>query len=119
MAVLYSNNAATTITSSISATDTTITVATGSGAEFPNPGVGDHFYATLVGDDGTGGELLEIVRCTARSTDTLTVVRGLDDTTASSFNAGDKLELRITKILMDDIQEDAADEAMAMAIALG
>ena len=46
-------------------------------------------------------------------------VRGLDDTTASAFNAGDKLELRVTKILMDDIQEDAADEAMAMAIALG
>ena len=60
-----------------------------------------------------------VVRCTTRATDTLTVVRGLDDTTASAFNAGDKLELRVTKILMDDIQEDAADEAMAMAIALG
>lgn len=119
MAVLYSNNAETTITQSISASTTTIQVATGDGAEFPNPGTGDHFYVTLVGDDGTGGELLEVVRCTSRSSDTLTVVRGLDDTTASAFNAGDKLELRVTKILMDDIQEDAADEAMAMAIALG
>jgi hypothetical protein len=49
----------------------------------------------------------------------LTIERGLDGTTASAFNAGDKIELRVTKILMDDIQEDAADEAMAMAIALG
>lgn len=119
MAVLYSNNSETTITQSISATDTTIQIATGSGSEFPNPGAGDHFYVTLIGDDGTGGEVLEVIRCTSRATDTLTVVRGLDDTTASAFNAGDKLELRVTKILMDDIQEDAADEAMAMAIALG
>ena len=56
MAVLYSNNAETTITQSISATDTTIQVATGSGSEFPNPGAGDHFYVTLVGDDGSGGK---------------------------------------------------------------
>ena len=119
MAVLYSNNAETTITGSISASATTLVVATGSGAEFPNPGADDHFYITLVGDDGTGGDVLEVVRCTTRSGDTLTIERGLDGTTASAFNAGDKIELRVTKILMDDIQEDAADEAMAMAIAIG
>ena len=50
MAVLYSNNAETTITQSISASATTIQVATGDGAEFPNPGTGDHFYVTLAQD---------------------------------------------------------------------
>jgi hypothetical protein len=49
----------------------------------------------------------------------MTFVRGVDGTTASTFNVGDKVELRMTKAVMDDIQEDAADEAMAMAIALG
>lgn len=116
MAVLYSNNAASTLTGGITDTATSLTVSTSSGAEFPDPGVGDHFYVTLIGEDEGAAE---IVKVTARTDDTMTIIRGVDGTTASSFNAGDKIELRMTKALMDDIQEDAADEAMAMAIALG
>ena len=116
MAILYSNNAASTLTGGITDTATSLTVSTSSGAEFPDPGVGDHFYVTLIGEDEGAAE---IVKVTARTGDTMTIIRGVDGTAASAFNAGDKVELRMTKALMDDIQEDAADEAMAMAIALG
>jgi hypothetical protein len=39
---------------------------------------------------------LEIVKCTARSTDVLTVVRGQESTTARAFSTGDRIELRVT-----------------------
>jgi hypothetical protein len=57
---------------------------------FPNPGAGEYFYATLV--DATYN--VEIIKCTARSTDTLTIVRAQDGTTARAYITGDRLELR-------------------------
>jgi hypothetical protein len=39
---------------------------------------------------------LEIVKCTARSTDVLTVVRGQESTTARAYSTGDRIEIRIT-----------------------
>lgn len=116
MAVLYSNNAASTLTGGITDTATSLTLSTSSGAEFPDPGVGDHFYVTLIGEDEGAAE---IVKVTARTGDTMTIIRGVDGTTASAFNAGDKVELRMTKAVMDDIQKDSEEKAVAMAIALG
>lgn len=92
MAVLYTNNAVATLASSISNSATTIALTGGQGALFPNPTGGDVFYATLVDTAGN----LEIVRCTARSTDSLTVVRAQEGTTARAYTAGDKLECRVT-----------------------
>lgn len=116
MAVLYSNNAASTLTVGISDSDTSLTVSTSSGAEFPDPGVGDHFYVTLIGDNEN---LAEVVKVTSRTNDTMTIIRGVDDTAARAFNVGDKVELRMTKAVMDDIQKDSEEKAVAMAIALG
>ena len=58
----------------------------------------DHFYVTF--DDTTDRE---IVKVTARSGNTLTVVRGQDNTTAQAFNSGDKAELRVVAALLEDI----------------
>jgi hypothetical protein len=41
-----------------------------------------------------------IVKVTARSTDTFTIVRGQEGTTPSAFTGGDKVELRITAATM-------------------
>ena len=98
MALKYTNNASSTIASGINSSATTITLATGEGAEFPTLGSGDYFYATLVGTGAT-----EIVKVTARSSDTLTVVRGQDNTTAASWDAGTKFELRVCAALINDI----------------
>jgi hypothetical protein len=93
MAILFTNNASTTLASSITNVATSLTVASGAGALFPNPTSLDYFLVTLQGVSGTP---IEIVKCTARSTDTLTIVRAQEGTTASAFSASDKVELRIT-----------------------
>lgn len=93
MSILFTNNASTTLASSILSGATSLTVASGSGALFPNPTSPDYFLVTLQGVSGTP---IEIVKCTARSTDTLTIVRAQEGTTASAFSSGDKVELRVT-----------------------
>ena len=89
---LFTNNAFSTLASGISDSATSITVASGNGALFPNPTSGDYFYATLIDTSNN----LEIVQCTARSTDVLTVVRARESTTARAYSAGDRIELRLT-----------------------
>jgi len=98
MAILFTNNAATTLSASITSGDTSLTVASGGGALFPNPTAPDYFLVTLVGVSGTP---IEIVQVTARSTDTFTIVRGQEGTTPSAFAGGDKVELRITAATMN------------------
>ena len=90
---LFTNNAATTLASGITNVATTLTVATGTGAIFPTLTGSNFFYCTL---QNTAGSTYEIVQVTARSTDTFTIVRAQEGTTASAFSAGDKVELRLT-----------------------
>ena len=89
---LFANNAFGTLASGISDSATSIALTGGDGASFPNPSSGDYFYATLIDTSNN----LEIVKCTARSTDALTVVRGAESTTARAYSAGDRIELRLT-----------------------
>lgn len=92
MAVLHKNNARSTLAAGITNVATSFSVAAGQGALFPNPGAGEFFYATLV--DASNN--IEIVKVTARSTDTMTVVRAQDGTSARAYSLGDKFENRIT-----------------------
>lgn len=98
MAVLFTNNAATTLASSVAIGATSLTVASGGGALFPNPTAPDYFLVTLIGISGTP---IEIVKVTARSGDVFTIVRAQEGTTDSAFTGGDKVELRITAGEMD------------------
>ena len=90
--IQFTNNASTTLASSILVGATSLTVATGTGGLFPTLAGSQYFYCTL---SNVGGSVLEIVKVTARSTDTFTIVRAQDNTTASAFSAGDKVELRL------------------------
>lgn len=92
MTIKFTNNATTTLASGINASVTSLSVASGSGALFPTLTGSDVFYVTLANLAGT----VEIVKVTARSTDTFTIVRGQDGTTAASWSTGDKVELRPT-----------------------
>ena len=97
MAQLFANNAYGSLAGNINGAATTIILAAGNGARFPSPTGGDFFYATLIGIDANGAEnTWEIVQCTARSTDQLTVVRAQEGTTAASWNAGTRIEIRWT-----------------------
>lgn len=92
MGLKLSNNAVARLAASITSTETSIGLTPGAGALFPALSAGDWFPATLVKSDGT----LEIVKVTARSVDVLTVTRAQESTSASAFNAGDMIELRLT-----------------------
>lgn len=89
---LFTNNSSTTLASGILAGTTSIALAPGTGALFPAITGTDYFYVTF--DDGAGTR--EIVKVTARSTDTLTVTRAQEGTSAAAFDAGDIVELRPT-----------------------
>lgn len=89
----FTNNAASTLSAGINASVTSITLTAGGGALFPALSGSQYFYGTI---SNTAGTVNEIVKVTARSTDTLTVVRAQDNTTASSFSAGDNFQLRVT-----------------------
>lgn len=91
MTIKYTNNASADLATSINSSSTSIVVQSGSGAKFPALSSGDYFFATLIDSSNN----IEIVRVTARSNDTLTVVRAQDGTTARSYPAGSKIELRI------------------------
>lgn len=97
--IKFTNNAATTLLSSITTGSVTITVASGTGALFPTLSTGDYFYATLIDSSNN----IEVVKVTARSGDNMTVTRGQDGTSAKSYLAGDRFELRPTAAALDDI----------------
>lgn len=89
---IFSNNASTTLAASLNNLATSLDVLAGAGSLFPTPAGGDYFLLTLVDINGQ----IEIVKCTARSADTLTIVRGQEGTSPRSFASGDTCELRIT-----------------------
>lgn len=95
MGAKFSNNGSSTISSSITAATMTITLAPGGGAKFPALAAGDWCMATLV-KLVSGQPVHEIVRVTAITLDALTVVRGQEGTTATTFSAGDRIENRVT-----------------------
>ena len=116
MPALFSNNASTTLAAGITNAATSITVATGTGALFPALSGANFFYGTLV--DGSGN--IEIVKVTARSGDTMTVVRGQDNTTARAYSSGAKFELRVTAAgLANKVDYDDASFAVTMAQVTG
>lgn len=101
--LLTTNMASTILGGSLGGTsgDTTISLGAGTGALFPTlPQVGDYFHGALKNSSGQ----VEIVKVTARSTDSLTVVRGQEGTTIRSFSAGDLFELRLTAADIEFIQ---------------
>lgn len=98
MSVKVTNNAYGTISAGITSTATTITLDGGQGNRFPVLGAGEYFYATLIDTSNN----LEVVKVTARSTDSMTVTRGEDNTVARAFSIGDRFELRPTAALFEE-----------------
>ena len=101
MGIVFKNNAKTTLASSLSNSATSATVTDGS--VFPSLNAGEFFLVTF--DDGTNNE---ICKCTARSGNTLTIVRAQESTTARAFSSGDSAEGRVTAGVLETIQENIA-----------
>lgn len=92
---IFTNNAASVLSTAVNTSVTSLVLS--NAAKFPSPTGGDWFYAALVGLDGNGTEISwEIVKCTARATNTLTVIRAQEGTVAAAWPGGTRVELRIT-----------------------
>lgn len=95
------NGAIGRLAAELTLTGTSVTLRPGDGALFPSLSAGQYFPATIIKEDGS----TEIVKVTARAVDVLTVVRAQDGTSAKSFLAGDRFELRLTAgALMSEIE---------------
>ena len=102
MAILFSNNAATTLSAGINGSVTSAVVVDAS--EFPAVGGADYAYITFASASGTD---IEIVKCTAISGNTLTVVRAQDGTSGTPFITGDRVELRVVNIGLTDLSAES------------
>ncbi len=92
MVAKLANNASSTLASAINSSVTTVSIASGDASRFPALAAGEWFPLTVVDTSGN----IEVMRVTARSGATLTVVRGQEGTTARAFAAGSKCDLRLT-----------------------
>lgn len=111
--LLVSDVATTTLATGISEGATSCTVAAGNGALFPqpNPTTGTYFLATFV--SASNPNTKELVTCTARSTDTMTITP-----TTQAWNAGDTFailnaaEVIQALVQFDDLQKQAGNYAL-------
>ena len=99
MSVLVTNNAVGYLLVGVNDAETSILLKSGQGSRFPSPVLDqDWFYITVQNEEGE----LEVMKCTKRSGDTLTVQRGQDGTTGISFKADSLVELRPCAALFND-----------------
>lgn len=115
MALKLANNAISKLAAAIGTGDVNITVTGGDGAKFPALAAGDWFPLTLIKADGS----IEIVKATARAGDSFTVTRAQEATVATSFSAGDRVELRMTVAALQSMIDATAAAQNAASSAQG
>jgi microcystin-dependent protein len=102
MMLLFANNASSKLNAAIGSAVTTINVLPGDGARFPNPITANGEYFTVTVEDRRTGQV-EIMNCTARNNDALTVTRAREGTIAQSFAALATVSNRLTAATMDEL----------------
>ena len=99
--ILTKNNAVSTLLAGITSGALSVSCQAGHGARFDSPGAGQIAKLTLYNSAG----LREIVHVTARSGDTLTIVRAQEGTTALAWNAGDGMEQTATAAFLNGLSQ--------------
>jgi hypothetical protein len=97
MSQIFSNYASSYLASSVSDTDTSLLLAPLSGGVFRAPAANE--FELLVLTDGTNWE---VVKCTGRVNDTLTVVRGFEGT-ARAWENGTFVKSVVTRATMENM----------------
>lgn len=103
MALLFKNNATSTLASTLDELDSSLTLAAGGGAKFPVIAGGDTFLITI--EDTSGN--IEVCLCTARTDDTLTITRAQEGTVARDFASGSRVEQRVTAGILNAFVQTA------------
>jgi hypothetical protein len=96
MSLLFSNNATSTLQTALIVGATTVVVASGDAASFPQPEAADDYFMITVEDDTQNPALREIMKCTGRVGANLTVVRAQEGTTAQAFGTTATVANRLT-----------------------
>ena len=96
--MLFANNCNTTLNGSITAIATSMVVTSATG--FPSPTGSQYFYCTLA--DAATQTTIEIVKVTAISGTTFTIVRGQDGTSGTAFASGAVVSLRLVRASLND-----------------
>lgn len=99
MPLKLSNNAIGTLVSSMTNSSTSVVLAPGQVAKFPDLVAGEWFPITVV--RASEPTQFEIMHVTARSGDVLTVTRAREGTVAITFSVGDIVEHRLTSGALD------------------
>jgi hypothetical protein len=112
MGIKVTNFGASTLQLGIDAVALSLTVTSGTGARFPALGAGDYFYAVLQDISNN----VEIIKVTARATDTFTIVRAQEGTTAKVWAGGSAIELRPTAQTIADLSVEQCAPSVATAL---
>ncbi len=96
---LFSNNATSLLASALGVAATQLVVTTGEGVLFQTPIANDFELITV-----TDGTAIEIIKCTGRSGDVLTIVRAQENTTAATFALGSTVYAGVTKNTLELLQ---------------
>lgn len=104
--IISTNNAISTLAFPITNVATSATLSSGAGALFPNPSAGQYFALTFI--DATTQLIREIVYCTARAGDALTITRAQEGTAALAWNAGDLAQNQMTAATLAALWQTAA-----------
>lgn len=102
---INTNFASSLLASDAVAAATSLVLTGGTGVLFPSPGAGEQFAVVLQNSAGD----TEICYCTSRATDTLTVTRAQEGTTALDWITGDVVEVRITAAVLTQFIQDGVD----------
>jgi len=113
--MLFANNCNTTLSSSLTNVATTMSVT--SASAFPSPTGSQYFYCTLA--DAATQTTIEIVKVTAVSGTTFTIVRGQDGTTGTAFSADAVVSLRLVRANLNDFPKLDEDNTFTGSNAYG
>jgi hypothetical protein len=113
--MLFANNCNTTLSGSLTNVATTMSVTSATG--FPSPAGSQYFYCTLA--DAATQTTIEIVKVTAVSGTTFTIVRGQDGTSGTAFASGAVVSLRLIRASLNDFPKLDEDNTFTGANAYG
>ena len=125
MPQLLKNNVTGILSGTLSAAATSMTLV--DATNFPAPG-SDYYLVTLIGLNANGQETSwEIVRVTAKASNTLTITRAQEGTTAQTWASATTVQMRLTAASVFDIAsggtgqttKTAAFDALSPATTLG
>lgn len=95
---------------------TSLVLNSGQGARFPTPPFNVTIWPANTTPDPTNAE---IARCTGKSTDTLTLTRATESTSARSVIVGDQVAVAVTAKVLTDIEANAISPEHAIILTIG